>query len=203
MTDKEKIELKDGVINIFNRFNTLDNTATIGGLRDDILRYIDSLQEELVSEDLGDYINELSKQFPEVSFAKLSRIAVRVSRWQRNQDVKNKLPKVIDRTDLDEYAYQCAYDMSNDWMIDNPTWHDVEDACKLGANWQKQQDQSTIELAEDHAMLAGMEKMKEEMMEKAIETTFNVSLPSSLYDKLLVKGCKEGDKLLVIKKDEL
>ena len=52
MTGKEKIELKDGVINIFNKFNTLDNTATIGGLRDDILRYIDSLQEELVSEDL-------------------------------------------------------------------------------------------------------------------------------------------------------
>ena len=182
MTDKEKIELKDGVINIFNRFNTLDNTATIGGLRDDILRYIDSLQEELVSEDLekaaeewdeslygsdafkagakwqktkdesttedlGEYINELSKQFPEVSFAKLSRIAVRV------------------------------------------------------AKWQKQQDQSTIELAEDHAYFAGRTKTIDEMMEKAVETTFNVSLPSGLYDKLWVKGCKEGDKLLIIKKD--
>ncbi len=121
-----------------------------------ILEYIDTMQEETASEDLGDYINELSKQFPEVSFAKLSRIAVSVSRWQRNQDTKNKLPKVISRTDLDEFAYQCAYDMSNDWAIENPTWHDVEDACKLGANWQKQQDQSTIELAEDHAMLAGM-----------------------------------------------
>ena len=53
-----------------------------------------------------------------------------------------------------------------------------------GANWQKQQDQSTIELAEDHAYFAGR-------------------LPSGLYDKLWVKGCKEGDKLLVIKKDEL
>ena len=120
--------------------------------------------KESITEDLGDYINELSKQFPEVSFAKLSRIAVRVSRWQRNQDTKNKLPKVINRTDLDEFAYQCAYDLSNDWAIDNPTWHDVEDACKLGAKWQKEQDQSTIELAEDHAMFAGMEKMKEEMM---------------------------------------
>jgi hypothetical protein len=164
---------------------------------------IQALQEEPVSEDLENYINELSKQFPEVSFAKLSRIVVRVSRWQRNQDVKNKLPKVISRTDLDEYAYQCAYDMSNDWAIDNPTWHDVEDACKLGAKWQEKQDQSTIELAEDHAMLAGMEKMKEEMMAKAVETTFNVLLSSGLYDKLLIKGCKEGDKLLVIKKDEI
>jgi len=41
--------------------------------------------ENSVSEDLGEYINELSKQFPEVSFAKLSRIAVRVAKWQREQ----------------------------------------------------------------------------------------------------------------------
>ena len=41
--------------------------------------------EEPVSEDLGDYINELFKQFPEVSFAKLSRIAVRVAKWQKEQ----------------------------------------------------------------------------------------------------------------------
>lgn len=30
---------------------------------------------------------------------------------------------------------------------------------KAGAQWQKQQDQSTIELAEDHAYLAGQEQM--------------------------------------------
>lgn len=52
MTDKEKKELKDGVISIFKRFNILDHTATIGSLRDDILRYINSLPEEPVSEDL-------------------------------------------------------------------------------------------------------------------------------------------------------
>ena len=52
MTDKEKKELNDGIISIFNRFNILDHVATIGGLRNDILRYIDSFQEEPVSEDL-------------------------------------------------------------------------------------------------------------------------------------------------------
>jgi len=34
---------------------------------------------------LDEYINELSKQFPEVSFAKLSRIAVRVAKWLKEQ----------------------------------------------------------------------------------------------------------------------
>ena len=55
----------------------------------------EKLQEEPVSEDLEEYINELSKQFPEVSFAKLSRIAVRVAKWQ-----KENLWKHADDDDL-------------------------------------------------------------------------------------------------------
>ena len=51
-----------------------------------VLTYIDSLQQDQsTTEDLGEYINELSKQFPEVSFAKLSRIAVRVAKWQKEE----------------------------------------------------------------------------------------------------------------------
>lgn len=42
-------------------------------------------KDESVTKDLGEYINELSKQFPEVSFAKLSRIAVRVAKWQEQR----------------------------------------------------------------------------------------------------------------------
>lgn len=50
-----------------------------------LLLMLNSMQEEPATEDLGEYINELSKQFPEVSFAKLSRIAVRVAKWQKEQ----------------------------------------------------------------------------------------------------------------------
>lgn len=39
------------------------------------------------SKDFEELINKLSGQFPEVSFAKLSRIAVRVAKWQRMQDI--------------------------------------------------------------------------------------------------------------------
>ena len=42
-------------------------------------------KDESTTEDLGEYINELSKQFPEVSFAKLSRIAIRVAKWQKER----------------------------------------------------------------------------------------------------------------------
>jgi hypothetical protein len=48
-------------------------------------------KDESTTEDLGEYISELSKQFPEVSFAKLSRIAVRVAKWQEEQFEKKRL----------------------------------------------------------------------------------------------------------------
>lgn len=38
---------------------------------------------------------------------------------------------------------------------------------RFGAEWKEKEMQSTIELAEDHAMFAGMVKGKEEMIEKA------------------------------------
>jgi hypothetical protein len=44
---------------------------------------------------LEDFITELSKQFPEVSFAKLSRIAVRTANWQRNQIIDNAVDAVV------------------------------------------------------------------------------------------------------------
>ena len=37
------------------------------------------------------------------------------------------------------------------------------------AEWQKKQDQETIELAEDHAMMAGRMQMKEEMMKEYVD----------------------------------
>ena len=42
-------------------------------------------------------------------------------------------------------------------------------AFKAGAKWQEKQDQETIELAEDHAMLAGKMQMKEEMEKRWLE----------------------------------
>ena len=34
---------------------------------------------------------------------------------------------------LNEAAYQCAYDLSNDWTIDTPTWDMIQEAYKMGA----------------------------------------------------------------------
>lgn len=160
MTDKEKRELKDGVVSIFKRFNILDHTSTIGNLRDDILRYIDSLQEEHVSEDLEEASVE----------------------WFNSVKYKS--------------------DLSGTPI----------NAFKAGAQWQEKQDQSIIELAEDHAMFAGMEKMKEQMMAKAVEAKVTARWPlhsSPLYYSYEIyvpyaQHLSEGDnvKILIIKKED-
>ena len=60
--------------------------------------------QEPVGEDLGEYINELSKQFPEVSFAKLSRIAVRVAKWQITKLMKDATEVTV-HIDAGGYPY--------------------------------------------------------------------------------------------------
>ena len=79
--------------------------------------------------------------------------------------------------DFDSFAKEYSFNIPSDiynllpkekqssWIIE------IENAVKAGAQWQKQQDQLTIELAEDHAMLAGMEKMKQEMMKNVVLET--------------------------------
>lgn len=59
-----------------------DNMCVIH--KDKCLAWLEK-QKEIETEDFGEFINELSKQFPEVSFAKLSRIAVRIKNWLEKQ----------------------------------------------------------------------------------------------------------------------
>ena len=58
--------------------------------------------------------------------------------WKDEEPVSEDLPHIRHRDTLDEFAYQCAYDLSNDWAKETPEWKDVKTACKLGANWQKE-----------------------------------------------------------------
>ena len=141
MTDKEKLErIKSLADKMYNAaFNMTTDASLFRKAMDDYRQFIinEYHKEEPVSEELESEIDYLSKRYPEVSFAKLSRIAVRVAKWQKQQDAK--LPKIWPRDTIDEYAYQCAYDLSNDWLKETPDWDDVQTACKLGANWQREQ----------------------------------------------------------------
>lgn len=83
-------------------------------------------------------------------------------------DEHSELPE-----DLEEAAERYAQFYDQDLSDENGNFvngcGDLRVAFIAGAEWQRKQDQNLIELAEDHAMLAGMNKMKQEMMEKAVE----------------------------------
>ena len=98
--------------------------------------YIDSMQEEPVSNDLEELINKLSKQFPEVSFAKLSRIAVRVAKWQKQQFEKNRLKHCDSITNEQAELEQKFLDQHLDKYQRMPTFLD---AIEYGMNLQKEQ----------------------------------------------------------------
>ncbi len=53
---------------------------------------LEKTADSFTNEDLANKIEELHKQFPEVSFAKLSRICVRLVRWQKEQMMKDAVP---------------------------------------------------------------------------------------------------------------
>ena len=98
--------------------------------------------------------------------------------------------------------------------FENVLYTDIEKCAKHFANWQKQQDQSTIELAEDHAMFAGMEKMKEELMAKAkggtVQKDYQIIMDDGTYidldPSMSLKpslAVKEGEriKVIIVKED--
>jgi len=73
-------------------------------------------KDESTTEDLGEYINELSKQFPEVSFAKLSRIAVRVAKWQKQKDKSKVLTEKQSRKICND-AFELGKDAMKQQMM--------------------------------------------------------------------------------------
>lgn len=87
---------------------------------------------------------------------------------------------------------------------------DIRYIARHFAEWQRQKDQETIELAEDHAMLAGMEKMREEMMKDAVDAAVHEGLSNKYikeqnkdaFDKALA-NFEVGDKvkIIIVKED--
>lgn len=71
-----------------------------------MLVFIDSMQEEPVSEDLEKEMDYLSKRYPEVSFAKLSRIAVHVANWQKKQCNNEANHALVEQIKTQQLCYE-------------------------------------------------------------------------------------------------
>ena len=121
-------------------------------------------------------------------------------------DFIDSIPEESTSEDLEEEIDRCW----EGWIDPNPEVKGVDGYLSKDefsvyarhfAEWQKQKDQETIELAEEHAMLAGMEKMREEMMKDAVDATIldidAQTIEFGLWPEKLL-DIKEGDKIKII-----
>ena len=230
MTDKEKIELKDGVINIFNRFNTLDNTATIGGLRDDILRYIDSLQEELVIEYLNtesmieSYKQRLISQANGVKNSPLIDMCLASYKHGINETLGTLNLSNVQRTlnNWEKPKFKVGDRIKFKGIHNEDVTRvitDIKEGEGVGFRYFFADGSiysigdDEIELVEDHAILTGMNKMEQQMMAKAIDGVITFDYYDSgdktygcvAHDSFCLEdfGLKDKDKVkvIVIKED--
>lgn len=116
----------------------------------------------------------------------------------------------VKEVDLDEAAkhntFKYVFDKNVKETLISELKYIGDNSFKDGAKWQEKKDQSTIELAEDHAMLAGMEKMKEQMMKNATEVTVHIDAGGYPYTPEIelydydkdIPLAKEGDKYKVV-----
>lgn len=72
----------------------------------------------------------------------------------------------------------------------------IKEHLQKAAEWQRKQDQETIELAEGHAMLAGMMKEREEMMKDAVNGEYWIG--EIHLDTPIIQGYNDGDTIKVI-----
>lgn len=168
---------------------------------DDILRFIDSIPEEPASEDLEEEYEKYFKAH-EIDivlnpYTNCKDIARHFAEWQKQQDEK------LFKDDSWNYIEENYPNITKEEKL---RLYDVSIKSRLaGAKTQKKLDQETIELAEEHAMLAGMEKMKEEMMKDAVDATIfselkgrDGSVFQAKSDRFRMDGVKISDRIKVI-----
>ncbi len=63
-----------------------------------------------------------------------------------NHEYFSELLENNNSKDINDYAYQVAYCMSHDWIEETATWDDVQKACKLGAQFESNNNISFGEL---------------------------------------------------------
>jgi hypothetical protein len=167
----------------------------------DVLAIIDPLQEEPISEDLEEASFDYAEACKYDGGEKLLCVEhfKAGAKWQKEQFEKNRLAD-CDRQTEEEAEIERDFCMG---IIENehrqPTF---DDAIKYGMKLKEKEMKSTIELAEDHAMLAGMEKMKQEMMGDAVDaeviTGTVIVERETMKTFLKYHGLKTGDKVKLI-----
>jgi len=151
---------------------------------------------------LEEEIDAVSKRYPEVSFAKLSRIAKHFAEWGAEH--------FRDSTKMMDDDLEKEIDRFEDWMdsynqSDYPTCISTRQIAHHFAEWQKKQDEQKCQgcFDRDEVFWKGMKHAMEEMRKEAISVDiddFGVKMYEYCIEKL---GLTSEDKVKVlILKDE-
>ncbi len=188
----------------------------------EVLSIIDSLQQEQTDFPITDEeIERLLATHPKIEVPNKYKTPDWLWKKQEQSDLPSDLEEKSEKPnkfedELKDYLrryYNCDYPMQIEENTCSPTMpHIVEAAhhfAQWGAEWQAKQDQETIELAEDHAYLAGSVNEREKMMKDAIHYVVQDDLDShgASYNipfirlgtiALKPKGIGVGDKVCII-----
>ena len=207
MTDKEKLEKI--VAYLMRRMYTHNQMADIGSIGEvfdekienakyeeckDALNFIDSMQEEPVSEDLEEIAglygaNSVHRQYydkngmPTGIGSELADAVIYGAKWQKHidmgisSDAKDTIKNLLESSEpLDTYATEVSFLMLPATLT--KSYHDknrsrISDAVRLGAQWQKKKDFQDL-LMSDHRVFQecyeqGKADMKEQMEANRIE----------------------------------
>ena len=175
--------------------------------------YIDSLQEDPVSDDLEEVAFDYAESCKYDGGEKLLCVEhfKAGAKWGKNQAMAeiqaqsmalaHGCPEENASNELKVAADNALESISDQYDIISVG--SCLEMFRLGAKWQKEKDQETIETAIHHAYYNGKLEMKEQMMAKAINTEASLTLSVPSICISLPHGVNVGDKVkvIVIKED--
>lgn len=142
------------------KWASLEGGEINGDLEEEIARYIYDVglpnEEELV-----EYLREIARHF---------------SNWQKEQDENSSSSVDLESKDLSDLIDKLSK------RYPEVSFVKLARIVVAATKWQKSQDQQTIELAEEHAMLAGMMQERERMMKDAIECEVHYAEVEGVYN---------------------
>ena len=117
-------------------------------------------------------------------------------------EVLSFLSTIESKMTVSKYLEEAANEFANQDCV---TFISRKKGFIAGAGWQAGQDKETIELAEDHAYLAGAVNEREKMLKEAVEGTvdskywgYKVIHPDTKQLNTLLESMSHGDKVRII-----
>lgn len=156
--------------------------------------------KELIKQEIESYKESMKSLWPHSDFRR-----GQITAYNHILQFIDSLPEENHFEDKSEMVSEDLEEELHNWMKENCDDNGFFNQLELArhfAEWQKKKDQETIELAEDHAMLAGMNRMKEEMMGNAVECTWGSQATSSFMSDFPNIECGDKVKIIICKTEQ-